>query len=244
LERSTNNNIEHQSREYLQYTLRPWAIRLEMELNRKLLKGMFFTQHDFKDFQRGDFASQTAGWNLLRNIGVYSTNDILKAMNQNPISAEEGGDTRIVPMNMVPLDVLSKMKELPSQSGGSEDDESSGGDEKDDETAKDMHRGAIMASFRRLFRDAVGRITNRKEHNEQFSYRALIPIVAAMAQAILASGGLGTDLSEDDTKFLGSYAKYVAEQSAVWTKANASTIANDETEATYLALRKKLLGEA
>jgi len=36
LERSTNNNIEHQSIEFVQYTLRPWLVRWEQEVNRKL----------------------------------------------------------------------------------------------------------------------------------------------------------------------------------------------------------------
>ncbi|HXI92975.1 MAG TPA: phage portal protein, partial [Blastocatellia bacterium] len=92
LERSTNNNIEHQGLDYVRYCLRPWAIRLEHEVNRKLLASPFTAEHNFNDLQRGDFASQTAGLQILRNIGVYSANKCLRVLRQNPISAAEGGD--------------------------------------------------------------------------------------------------------------------------------------------------------
>jgi HK97 family phage portal protein len=35
LDKATNNNIEHQSIEFVQYTLRPWLVRWEQEVNRK-----------------------------------------------------------------------------------------------------------------------------------------------------------------------------------------------------------------
>lgn len=103
LERSTNNNIEHQSLDYVRFCLKPWAVRIEQELKRKVLTGNFEAEHDFNDILRGDFASQTAGFTSLRNAGVSSVDDIRKALRQNPIGTAAGGDVRLVPVNMQPL---------------------------------------------------------------------------------------------------------------------------------------------
>src|SRR6202034_3703459 len=85
LTRSTNNNIEHQSLDYVSYCLRPWAVRIEQEVNRKLLGGPFVMEHKLKDMQRGDVASQAAGIQILRNVGYYSNNDIARELRENPI---------------------------------------------------------------------------------------------------------------------------------------------------------------
>jgi HK97 family phage portal protein len=62
--RSTYNNIEHQSIEFVRWTLRPWLVAWEQELNRKLLtprsaKRCYFC-HDLDDLERGDLQSRTA----------------------------------------------------------------------------------------------------------------------------------------------------------------------------------------
>lgn len=68
LQRATNNNIEHQSLDYVRYCLRPWAVRYEQEVNRKLLSGPFTMEHNLNDMQRGDFASQAAGFQIRRRV--------------------------------------------------------------------------------------------------------------------------------------------------------------------------------
>jgi HK97 family phage portal protein len=103
LARSTDNNIEHQSIEYVRHTLRPLAVRLEQEVNRKLLKDPFYCEHDLNEISRGDFASQTEGYQNLRNAGVYSANDIRRKLRENPLSSQEGGDVRLAPLNMTSL---------------------------------------------------------------------------------------------------------------------------------------------
>lgn len=243
LERSTNNNIEHQSLDYLRYTLRPLAVKFETEVNRKLLSGPFKSQHDFNEFQRGDFASQTAGWNLLRNIGVYSANDILKAMRQNPIPEAKGGDVRIVAANMVTLEAMATMKEMPAAAGkkqlpapGETTDSDQG------EAITDGQYLPIVAGFRRLVRDAAGRITNRKEWDQEFARRTLHPVIATMAQAILASAGLSAELTEHDEVLVNGVAGGFAGRSQAWTKANVSQSATAATEDAFFQLRLLLLG--
>lgn len=102
LERSTNNNIEQQSLEFVQYSLRSWIARWESELNRRLLKPSERQTYYFKflvdGLLRGDVKSRFEAYNLGRNMGIYSTNDILSKEDQNPVPW--GDDDHLRPLNM------------------------------------------------------------------------------------------------------------------------------------------------
>src|SRR5665213_968880 len=168
LQRSTNNNIEHQSLDYIRYSLRPWAVRIEQEINLKLLTGTYYCEHDFNDFQRGDFASQTTGLATLRAAGYFTVNDGLRALRMNTIPASDGGDVRLAPLNTVPLTSLIPGAENDGLTDGDNDSTPAG----PAEPFTDLGRDRIIASYRRLFRDAVGRVVNRKNADAQFAYRA------------------------------------------------------------------------
>lgn len=239
LQRSTNNNIEHQSLDYLRYTLRPWAVRIEQEVNRKLLTGNYHFQFDFNEFQRGDYASQTAGLQALFNIGHNSINDGRRALRQNPIPASQGGDLRMVPLNMVSVESVLKGDQEPAESA--EEQENPDGDPGEVPPA-DRFSAPIVNSFRRLFRDAAGKIANREGRDRKFAYRTLHPIVASMAEAILAmhfSGGL----NERDQLAVATYAADLAARSESWTKQNASESATVAATEAYAALKRQLIGE-
>jgi HK97 family phage portal protein len=195
LQRSTNNNIEHQGIDYSKFCLKPLAVKIEQELNRKLLSnGPFFAEHDMNDLSRGDFASQTEGFMVLRNGGVYSANDVLRGMRQNPIPADEGGDVRIVQMANIPLDSLVDWKPGQTAQPG----------KAAAETSKTDSDGGnpVARAFQRLFRDAVGRVSKREQPDEQFVYRAFQPAVAAMAEAIIAQ-----KLSFEQELFVTTYTR-------------------------------------
>jgi Phage portal protein len=177
LQRATSNNIEHQGLDYVRFCLAPWAVRIEHEINYKLLGGPFIAEHNLNDLQRGDFASQTTGFATLRNIGVYSANDILRALRENPIPAEEGGDVRTVQGAMISL---SSLVAVQSDSETAETDSDEGN------PAAAVRSPQILAVFRPVFRDAVGRAIHRKGDTE-FTRRAVQPAIASMAQALLAS---------------------------------------------------------
>jgi Phage portal protein len=229
LERATNNNIEHQSLDYIRYTLRPWAVRIEQEINRKLLGASFFCEHDINEFQRGDFATQTTGLRTLRDMGAYSANDVLRALRKNPIPAEEGGDVRLAPMNMIPL------TSLVGQAAPADKDTGNQGVTGD--PVAGLGRDRIISAYRRLFRDAGGRIANRKDRDPRFAHRALQPILASMAEAILA-----TELSEQQDASVSHCVEVLASEAADWTPQNVSTAALRLTEEAYDALQKALMG--
>jgi HK97 family phage portal protein len=242
LERSTNNNIEHQALDYIRYALRPWAVRIEQEVNRKLLGGAYYYEHDFNDFQRGDFKSLTEGFTALRAAGAYSVNDILRAMRKNPISAEEGGDVRLAPLNTVNLASMVNVEaNQPGAAGEADDDSESNAD--DAPAVTDVRRERILSIYRRLVRDAVGRVVNRKERDEMFAYKAFQPILSAMAESILMiQVSAPAQLNEDDELKVQRHANAIAKDSLTWKAAEASETATRITNEAYDALLAALIG--
>lgn len=106
LDRSTNNNIEHQGIDFVKYTLSPWLMRIEQEFNRKLYrqseKASYFNGFNVNGLLKGDIAAQTQHIKEMMDRGVYSINDALSFIGQNTIGDE--GRRRMVMRNMVPLD--------------------------------------------------------------------------------------------------------------------------------------------
>jgi len=98
LERSTNNNIEHQSLEFVRDTLRPWLKNWEHELNRKLLfegeKHKMFFHFNVDALLRGDTKSRgeyfTRALGSVSNPGWMTQNEVRALENMNPVA---DGDT-------------------------------------------------------------------------------------------------------------------------------------------------------
>lgn len=100
LEHATFSNIEHQSLEFVRDTIRPWLVRWEQEINRKLFAdGGFFCEHNVDAILRGDIKSRYEAYAIGRNWGWLSANDICRMENQNPIA---NGNTYLEPLNMIP----------------------------------------------------------------------------------------------------------------------------------------------
>ena len=105
LMRSTNNNIEHQGLEFSRDTLRPWKVEIEQELGYKLLSDRGpakFFELDLDWAEQGDYKSRAEAYSLLRNIGVFSGNDVLRKLGENTIGPD--GDIRVVQGANVPLE--------------------------------------------------------------------------------------------------------------------------------------------
>lgn len=105
LERSTNNNIEHQGQEFGTFTLLPLTTRMEKRMEKDLLtdtgKKSFSIGFDMSALLRADSAARSALYTVMFNTGAFSPNDIRARENENPVA---DGDKRYVPLNMVPLD--------------------------------------------------------------------------------------------------------------------------------------------
>ena len=107
LEKSSFNNIEQQSLEFVKYTLDPWVSRWEQAMVRSLLtkdeKKQYFIKFNVDGLLRGDYKSRMDGYAIGRQNGWMSANDIRELENLDRIPAEAGGDLYLVNGNMVPL---------------------------------------------------------------------------------------------------------------------------------------------
>lgn len=101
LERATNNNIEHQGMEFVQYCLMPYLVRIEEEFNRKLLRddefGDYYFLFGLNGLLRGDAKTRSEYYKNLNIVGAISANEIRSLEDMN---SYEGGDEYFVQMNM------------------------------------------------------------------------------------------------------------------------------------------------
>jgi len=110
LDRATFGNIEHQSIEFVIDTIMPWAVRLEQEADAKVLRGNRgrYTKINLNALMRGDNQSRVAFYQGMRNMGVFSANDICALEDMNTIGPD--GDKRIVQVNMTTLEHIGTDK--------------------------------------------------------------------------------------------------------------------------------------
>ena len=107
LEKSSFNNIEQQSLEFVKYTLDPWVCRWEQAMCRALLrpeeKSRYFIKFNVDGLLRGDYKSRMDGYAVGRQNGWLSANDIRELENMDQIPDEEGGNLYLINGNMTKL---------------------------------------------------------------------------------------------------------------------------------------------
>jgi HK97 family phage portal protein len=126
LERMSNNNWIGQQLGFVIDTLRPIIIRIEQELQRKLLIGRSASKlsvtFDVTERMRGDFQTQTQTLALGRQWGLLSANECRIELGYNPVGPE--GDILIVPVNMANAEQLpaqAKTENIDEQPAASSD---------------------------------------------------------------------------------------------------------------------------
>lgn len=117
LDKSTNNNIEHQGLQYVMYTLLAWLKRHEAAMMRDLLlpseRRDFYIEFNVSSLLRGDQKSRYESYALGRQWGWLSVNDIRRMENMAPVA---GGDTYLTPLNMVDTSTVHGLdKATPAQ---------------------------------------------------------------------------------------------------------------------------------
>lgn len=102
LTRSTDNNIEHQSIEYVVDGVRPWCKRWDQALRRsRIVVSPFETEHNVDGLLQGDSAARAALYHSLRQDGAITANGIAERENL-PISDDPAADQLLIPLNMIP----------------------------------------------------------------------------------------------------------------------------------------------
>lgn len=102
LERSTNNNIEQQSIDFVVHCIRPRAKAWEVEFNTKLfldpaLRKQYYVRFNLDSLLRGDTAARGDFYVKMFNIGAMNRDEIRAHERMNRIP---GGDKFFIPLNM------------------------------------------------------------------------------------------------------------------------------------------------
>lgn len=101
LSRATFNNAEQLKITFADSTIRPLCECIEAAFNHRLLspyeQSKFYFKFNLSGILRGDVKTRFEAYNLGRNMGVYSANDIRKLEDMNEI---ERGDIYLQPLNM------------------------------------------------------------------------------------------------------------------------------------------------
>jgi HK97 family phage portal protein len=180
------SNTEQQAIDYVGDAIRPWAVRWEEEIGRKLIlpktEANYFAEHLLDGLMRGDATARSARQKTLFYMGVATINEIRAWENMNPIKGE-GGDTHWMQVSLQPLDkALNPSEPAPAVTVGTTD--------MDEEKLEDDERqfvDALVASHRGLFIDAytalltvqaekIGRASKRPQFAEwHASYYAKLP---------------------------------------------------------------------
>lgn len=109
LENATFSNIEHQSLEFVKFTILPTVKRIEQALNSFLLneqqKKEYSIKFNLDTLLRGDFKTRTDGYKTMQMMGNMTINEVRALENMNPI---EGGDEHYVQLNTTNIKNIDK----------------------------------------------------------------------------------------------------------------------------------------
>lgn len=107
LTKSSFSNIQEQSREFVQYSLMPYLISFEQEINAKLFTkneiGKLYFEFNTNAFLRGNPTERSEYYKTMLNIGAMSINEIRKKENMNRV---EGGDNLFMQLNMATVETI------------------------------------------------------------------------------------------------------------------------------------------
>lgn len=106
LDRATNNNIEHQSQEFVTMSLLPWCKRIEGACNKRLLSERerdegYFVEILVDGLLRGDSRARAAFYKDLYYLGSLNADEIRELENKNPLP-DGAGKIYYRQQNMVP----------------------------------------------------------------------------------------------------------------------------------------------
>ena len=113
------STIEHLDMEYVRDTLLGWAIRWEQEIARKLVADSetgVYALHNFKMLLRGDTKTQGEFYRLMREMGGFTVNDVLRLEDMDAIGEE--GDVRHIPSGWKVLKVEDEEEDIEDKERG------------------------------------------------------------------------------------------------------------------------------
>ena len=111
LEKSANyNSIEALSIDFVRFTLTPYLVCIEQELNRKLFRNNELDEYpikiDVNGLLRGDSNARASYYREMMQIGALSINEVRRMEDMNRIGDE--GDVHYFPLNFAPIGKTSE----------------------------------------------------------------------------------------------------------------------------------------
>lgn len=232
LERSTNNNIEHQGLEFVSLSMMPWFTRWEQSIRKNLMlkseRKRYYAEFLVDGLLRGDTSSRTNYYSTGRQWGWLSVNDVREKENMNPV---EGGDEYLQPLNMVPAG--SDLPISPSPKDGRGQTPSiegqgralplpspflNGQENRARSAAGARHK--LAGRQARVFADAAARIVRRERNDVRAQARKLI------------NGGSTSEFERWLAGFYENHATWSAEQMLPVMLAYAELVADVVSEET------------
>lgn len=120
------NSLEMSQLAFLTDCIQPLLVKIEQEFECKLFnrgeRGKYEVKFDTTMMLRTDKTSLSTYYNTMFNMGVYSPNEIRKALDMTAI---EGGDQHVAQVNLTTLENIAKMAQTPIDNKlkeGGEDD--------------------------------------------------------------------------------------------------------------------------
>lgn len=108
LSKSSFNNIEMQSQEFVTYTLMPYLTRIEQQMNLKLFRqnelGKRFVEFNVNGLLRGNIKDRSDYYRTMLNIGAMSINEVRRKENMNSIKE---GEDHFMQLNMTTVEKIT-----------------------------------------------------------------------------------------------------------------------------------------
>ncbi len=216
LTRLSNNNHENESLSFVIDTLRPYLIRIEQEIQIKLLGGdpTRFVEFDVSERLRGDFQSTMQGFAIGKQWGFYNSNMVLEKLGENPIGPV--GDVFWAPVNMTNAANLLQPPDATEA------------------TPTPAMRNLFehyTRSFSTLFADGVGRISARKVRDTDALTQVFTPVLTSVQELIESEARAQFHLADDwhaGDKAQRDFLKSAASRAIEWDAQDKLTVTATE----------------
>jgi HK97 family phage portal protein len=256
---------EQKALEFLTFTLKPWFVKWEQNINTKLFSNIgrnankFFAKFDTTELERADYKTALQGLQMGRYAGLITANEGRKQLGMNPyeekqLTSKNPADRLLQPVNMVFVDesILDDAQEVPPAPGSDSVSESenpvpasqdkpkgTGVTEKNSADSEIKH---YFVRYSPLFLDSFRRIQARKKPDSSDFQRTFSPVLISVASAMsldpTASEPVEPVLSADLTAFIHDYIDGMAHRAGTWQMDTAT--ASAEFKRALIALRGKV----
>ena len=165
--KSSYASMEQQNIEFVTDTIRPDAVRIEQELNAKLLlpseQGQYYFEFDLNGLLRGDQKTRYDAYAVGRQWGWLSADDVRVLENLNKLPDGQGG-TYMVPLNMASAKAMLAVPVAPAGATPEPAPQLSQDLDLEDEADGSRAAGAAVDAATITLADAMGRM-HQKEAN-------------------------------------------------------------------------------